>query len=123
VQEHLGVELVRNLEQSRQGGHDLVPVDTDPVSLALDRFAIEVKRYAAITPALLAGFWLQAESQAARATKTPALAFRADRREWSILVPLSALNGALFRPEWTGIDWTAAVSVPAFCNLIREGTA
>jgi hypothetical protein len=78
--EHLGVELVRNLDQSRAGGHDLKSTGTDPVSTALDAFAIEVKRYAAITPAMLAGFWQQAERQAHRAARVPALAYREDRR-------------------------------------------
>ncbi len=119
ILEHLGVSTARNLEQSRQGGHDLMPVGTDPVSLALDAYAIEVKRYAAITPAMLAGFWEQAESQARRASKTPALAYRADRQEWGVIVPLHSLNAETFG-SWSGIQWTAAISVQAFVNLIRE---
>ncbi len=121
VADHLGVALVRNLEQSRQGGYDLMPVGADPVSRELDRFAIEVKRYAAITPAMLAGFWSQAEAQAARAQKIPALAIRADREEWRVLLPLSALSGAF--GDWPGIDWTATLSAPAFCALVRESAA
>jgi hypothetical protein len=117
--DHLGVELRRNLEQSRSGGHDLLPVGEGPVSLALDAYAIEVKRYREITPAMLAGFWRQADEQAARADRFPALAYRADRQEWRVLLPLRCLNGDVFGP-WDGIDWTAAVSVPAFCALIRE---
>lgn len=119
VLDHLGVSLVRNLEQSRAGGHDLTTTSTDPVSLALDAYAIEVKRYAAISPAMLAGFWEQAESQARRTSKTPALAFRVDRQDWRLIVPLRALNGDVFA-EWPGIEWTAQISVAAFCNLIRE---
>jgi Holliday junction resolvase len=117
--EHLGVSLVRNLDQSRAGGHDLTAPGTDPVSLALDAYAIEVKRYRAFTPAMLAGFWRQAEAQAERAAKVPALAFRADRQEWRVLVPLSLLSGA-FHTRWAGHEWTAEISVPAFCCLVRE---
>lgn len=122
ILDHLGAELRRNLEQSRQGGHDLVPVGTDPVSRALDGFAIEVKRYREISPAMLAGFWRQATEQARRAAKVPALAVRADRQEWRVYVPLRAINGDAFG-EWDGFDWTAAVSVSAFCALIRETAA
>jgi Holliday junction resolvase len=117
--EHLGVELVRNLDQSRAGGHDLKSTGTDPVSTALDAFAIEVKRYAAITPAMLAGFWQQAERQAHRAARVPALAYREDRREWRVLLPLNAINGEVFEP-WAGFEWTADVSAGAFACLIRE---
>jgi hypothetical protein len=117
--DHLGVELRRNLEQSRSGGYDLLPVGEGPVSLALDAYALEIKRYREFTPAMLAGFWSQAEAQARRAARLPALAFRADRQEWRILLPLHTLNAEAFGP-WNGIDWTAAVSVPAFCALIRE---
>lgn len=119
VQEQLGARLVRNLEQSRSGGHDLEPVGDDPAAKALRRFAIEVKRHAEITPAKLAEFWKQAEEQAARASRMPVLAFRADRKDWAVMVPLSALNrnyGA-----WSGVEWTASISVEAFCALVREG--
>ena len=119
ILDHLGVPLARNLEQSRSGGHDLAATGTDPVSLALGTFAIEVKRYATVTPALLAKFWEQAEAQARRAEKVPVLAYRADRQPWRVVLPLAHLNPETFQP-WAGIDWTATLSVPAFCALIRE---
>lgn len=119
IEEHLNVPMARNLEQSRSGGHDLIAPGADPVSRALDAYAIEVKRYAAITPAMLAGFWSQAEAQAARASKTPALAYRRDREEWRLVVPLRALNGGF--GDWPGFEWTATLSVEAFCALVREG--
>jgi len=115
----LGVKLARNLEQSRSGGHDLEAVGDEPAAQALNRFAIECKRYAAITPGLLSRFWLQAESQAARALRIPVLAFRSDRQEWRVLVPLRAINGEVYG-DWAGIEWTAVLSVPAFCALVRE---
>lgn len=50
VQAETGVRLVRNLEQSRGGCYDLeAGGDQNPATLSLKRFAIEIKRYAAIT--------------------------------------------------------------------------
>lgn len=122
VLDSLGVRLARNLEQSRSGGHDLEPVGDDPAAQALGRFAIEVKRWATVTPAMLGKFWQQAESQAARASRIPVLAYRGNRQEWRVLVPLSAINGEVYG-EWAGIDWTAVLSVPAFCALVRDGVS
>lgn len=119
IHQHLGVELVRNLEQSRNGGHDLTTTGTDPVSLALDAYAIEVKRYMAVTPSMLAVFWEQATQQAARAERIPVLAYREDRREWLIVAPLHAINPEIFQP-WPGIEWTCTMAVSAFCTLVRE---
>lgn len=118
VHEQLGAKLERNLSQSRNGGHDLEAVGDDPTAQALRRFAIECKRYATVTPALLSRFWQQAETQAAKASRVPALAFRADRQAWAVLVPIRALNANF--GAWDGIEWTAALSVPAFCALVRE---
>lgn len=119
VLEHLGVELRRNLEQSRQGGHDLTAPGNDPVSRALDAYAFEVKRYRQISPAMVVKFFEQAQEQADRAGKIPALAYREDRQEWRLVVPLRTINGEVFG-EWAGIEWTCTLSVPAFACLIRE---
>lgn len=61
VEAELGVRLVRNLEQSRAGGHDLIvhPDATGPAADALRRLAIEVKRIARAHPADLSRFWSQ----------------------------------------------------------------
>jgi len=119
VHDHLGVTLERNLEQSRNGGHDLIAPGDCPVSAVLDAFAIEVKRYNTLTPALLVRFWDQATRQAEAVGKTPVLAFRADRQDWRVTIPLYALNTQTFGP-WTGYEWTAEMSVPAFCGMVRE---
>lgn len=120
--DELGVRLVRNLEQPRGGGHDLDPHpdEAGPVADELRRWAIEVKRHARATPALVAAWWIQTQAQAARVSKLPALAYRVDRGPWRVILPLSALRAEL--PRWQGIDWTAVVSLPAFCALVREGT-
>lgn len=48
----------------------------------LPGWSIECKRYAAITPALLAGWWAQALEQARRINCRPVLLYRADRGQW-----------------------------------------
>ncbi len=117
LQDHLGVRLARNLEQSRGGGHDLTVDVVCPVSRALDRFAFKVKRYASITPAMLVRFWNQALAQAHRAEKTPALAYRGNRQEWRVRIPLAAINETF---PWHAFDYTVDMGVEAFAAVIRE---
>ncbi len=50
----------------------------------LPGWSVECKRYAAITPALLAGWWAQAVAQAERIAARPVLFFRADRGGWRV---------------------------------------
>lgn len=121
VHEHLGVKLVRNLEQSRGGGYDLVPVGDNNVADVMSRMAIECKRYSTVTPALLERFWDQASRQADQSAKTPVLAYREDRRDWRVVVPLYLIDKTAFNPEWaTTFTWTAELSIEAFCALVRE---
>ena len=119
--DHLGVRVGPNLEQSRSGGHDLDvhPDESGPVADALRRYAIEVKRHCKATPGLITGWWLQAEEQATRTDRTPALIYRADRMPWRVVIPLAALVGDQLRLQ--GIEWTAEVGIVAFCALLREG--
>lgn len=119
IHAHLGVVLVRNLEQSRNGGHDLIAPGEDPISAALNGFAIECKRYRRVTPGLLAQFWKQAEEQAGKVGKIPVLAYRADRQDWNVVIPLHAVNGGVFE-RWSGLQWTATITAEAFCALVRE---
>ena len=121
IDEHLGVRLARNLEQSRQGGHDLTladPEDANPVARELARYAVEVKRHARATPALLRGWWSQAVEQARRVGLLPCLAYRPDRQDWRIVLPLAALYPTL--GVWDDIELTADLSMPAFAALVRE---
>jgi hypothetical protein len=104
---------------SRSGGHDLEAVGDDAAAVALNQYAIECKRYSSVTPGLIGRWWEQATEQAAKVNRKPVLAFRADRQGWTICLPLAALNPA-FNPEWDGIEWTAQVSLEAFCTLVRE---
>ena len=73
-------ELTLNLDQTRDGGHDI---------LGLGDWALEVKRYAEVTPADLERFWKQATEQARKDEKRPALAYRQDRRPWRVVMRMS----------------------------------
>ncbi len=112
--EQLGVKLARNLEQSRNGGYDLIP---EPGSL-LEPYAIEIKRYTKLSNALIKGFWLQTVKQAEAAKKTPVLLFREDRAEWKSVIPLYSINPNLSTS--TEIDDCAIVSLSTFCQIVRE---
>ena len=52
--------------------------------VGLPGWSIECKRYAAVTPSLLAGWWQQAIEQARRIDARPVLFFRADRADWRV---------------------------------------
>jgi Holliday junction resolvase len=112
LREELGADITRNLVQSRTGGHDLNGVDG---------WAVECKRSRKLTRALLRAWWAQTEEQAERAGAKPALAFREDRGPWLVLVRVCDLGG--WAGPWPGLDWTAQVSLTAWCALIREGWA
>ncbi len=118
VHDWLGVRLVRNLDQTRSGGHDLMVDDDGPAARALDRFAFEVKRHARVTRANLDAWWRQAEDQARRCGKIPALAFRADRQPWQILIPLAEIHPDL--PIDSRFEHCAALSIEGFAVVIRE---
>lgn len=105
----MGVQLERNLEQTRNGGHDI---------LGLPGWALEVKRYAQVTPADLKSFWQQAVDQARRDQSRPALAFREDRRDWRVVLRLSDVSATW--PTEDDYDYTVQVSLELF-SLIVSG--
>ena len=120
VLELSGVRLIRNLEQSRSGGFDLV-VHSEEVGDVADTFrnlAIECKRYRKVTPGLIKTWWQQAKDQAELQRLHPALAYRADRHEWQVLTPLHLINRSL--TENLSIEACASVSVRGFCTIIRD---
>lgn len=118
----LGIRLTRNLEQSRQGGHDLIPPASaaGPVAEALAWLAVEVKRYATCPPGSLATWWAQATRQAEAVGLWPVLAYRGDRQAWRVRLPLAALRPDLFA-LWADPDLTADLHLAAFACLVREG--
>lgn len=108
IYDQLGVRLVRNLEQTRNGGHDLIAQEVEnPVARYIDSFAIEVKRYTAVTESKLNEFMAQAMLQADRAGKEPLLAYRVNRGAWRVCL-------RLFGSEFYQL------SIDAFCYLARE---
>ena len=121
IEAALGVRLVRNLAQSRAGGHDLVvePDAAGPAADVLRCLAIEVKRLASVEPHDVARCWGQAVEQGDRAGLWPALAYRGDRRAWRIRLPLAALWPDAF-PIWTHPSMTVEVDLLGFAALVRE---
>ena len=119
IHDHLGIRLVRILTQSRGGGHDLEPApgEAGPVVDVLRGLAFEVKRYHAITPALLARFWAQACREAEAAGLIPALCWRANRSPWKITIPLCWLCD--MGTSWD-LELTATLAVEAFALAVRE---
>ena len=101
-------QVKRNLEQTRNGGHDLV---------GLGKWAVEVKRYAEAGEADIARWWEQASSQAELVGKVPALAYRLDRRSWRVRIPMNVVMEGFGDAS---IDWTVELSLRAFCGVVRE---
>lgn len=114
LSDHLGVEVARNLTQTRDGGHDL---DGLP-------FALEVKRCERLA---LKAWWNQAVEQAEEIGKTPALAYRQNRQPWAFVVPLYAVAEVVAYPANTmrggwahRFEFTCQLGIEAFCLLARE---
>jgi len=120
VQDWSGVRLIRNLEQTRSGGHDLI-VHPDEANSAADAFrqlAIECKRYQTATDAQIQKWWAQAVKQADEARLIPVLAYRANRSPWRIVVPIALVNPKLTQTR--EIDYTATLGVSNFCHVVYE---
>lgn len=105
LRELLGVELTRNLMQSREGGGDL---------LGLSGWAIEVKRAAR---ARLADWWEQTCQQAETAGCRPALAYRLDRQPWRVVVALRHVATGF---EHAPLALRLETDVEVFAALVRE---
>jgi len=119
----LGVRLERNLQQTRDGGHDLHAVElTTGPAVVLSKFAIEVKRWAGISAAMVRPMWWQAVEQAHAVQKIPLLAYRGDRGPWRIVLPMAVLGGTATFDELRGCvyDHTMEISVEGFCRLVKQ---
>ena len=53
----------------------------------LPGWSVECKRYRAVTPGLIAGWWAQTVSQARDVQAKPVLFYRADRADWRCVWP------------------------------------
>jgi hypothetical protein len=105
--EEMSSELTRNLDQTRDGGHDI---------LGLEGWALEVKRYAQVLPADLDRFWEQAVEQAARNDGSrPALCFREDRRDWRTVIHVSELG---WHQDGDEYEDTVQMSLQLFAKLV-----
>lgn len=105
--ENLGERFVRNLDQTREGGGDIV----------CGRYLIEVKR---VQRASLPAWWKQAVASAKAAKKIPALWYRADRKPWRVVVPIPEAWAT--EQCWReGLEWAAEISPNGFYLLAREG--
>lgn len=104
LDERLGFRVRRNLEQCRQGGHDLL----------IPGWALEVKRHAELRRNV---WWQQAVAQAEAAGQRPALAYRANHQPWKFMVALCDLAPAYAAQS---IWLTAELDLEGFCLVIRE---
>ena len=104
--EEISSQIKRNLEQTRDGGHDL---------LGLRDWAIEVKRYAQIDPSDIRRFWEQTKEQARNGNRRPALIYRADRRDWRVVI--SAIQDP--NPD---LNETIEMSVGLFASIVMGFT-
>lgn len=110
--EYLGINIGRNLQQSINGGHDL-DTSSNPLVSGL---SVEVKRYKAVTDALIDGWWQQAERQAAAKNLIPVLFYRADRQKWKVVIDAGWLNDSFL-----GENELVTMGVTAFFYMVREG--
>ena len=81
--EALGISLDRNLEQTRDGGADIIVNDV---------WYIEVKRQEKYA---IDAWWNQACSQAKGKGKHPVLFFRKSREDWRVIMPYSLIHEPL----------------------------
>ena len=105
LREQGGPFIARNLNQSAVGGADFV---------TLEPWCIECKRQERMA---LGAWWVQACEQTP-AGYYPALAYRASRQPWRIVVPLDLAVAPLSPHEGTFHDalW-ATLSIAGFCHL------
>lgn len=107
-------ELTRNLDQTRDGGHDI---------LGLDGWALEVKRYAQVLPADLERFWEQTTEQARNNGALPALCYRQDRRPWRAVIRMSDVLIWDNAEEFDDYSLTCEMSLELFALMVTRHKA
>ena len=101
------LKLERNLDQTRDGGHDIK---------GMGRWAAEVKRYAEVAPADFKRFWQQTLDQAKAIHKWPVLFVREDRRDWVVYVRLEDICDGMLDPD----DWcVVGLSIDGFVKVFK----
>lgn len=104
INQYLGVDVTRNLEQTRSGGHDLV---------GFDPFALEIKRCERIT---IPAWWRQACEQIGP-DQVPVLAYRQSRKPWAFVLPLRFVIDHQIPQSMYPI---CEVGFEGFCLIARE---
>ncbi len=104
----LGIEVLRNLSQTRDGGYDLKGLN----------ISLEVKRQETEE---LQRWWNQTVIQAKESGKIPVLAYRRSRQKWRFVLPLAGVAGRreMSVGELT-LGLTATVYLEGFCYWFRE---
>lgn len=107
LRENLGGSFARNLDQTRDGGGDVM----------CGVYLIEVKR---VQKASVAAWWKQAVASAKRKGMVPCLWYRADRKPWRVVLPLPEawVTENCWREH---LDYTMELSPAGFYLLAREG--
>lgn len=102
----LGVVVKRTLDQTREGGADIV----------LGVFAIQVKH--AAKPAIK-GWWQQTVTDAHKAKKIPVLAYKINRQGWRIRMRMKEVVG--INEAWTwDHQYTEELDYQGFILRLRE---
>lgn len=102
LSDELGSLVQRKLGAARNGGSDI----------EIPGWSIEIKR----TEQWLSEFWDQAERQAKAEGNRPALIWRKSRAAWMVWVDLFDLAPDKFPAR----GYVARLTLPAFCELVRE---
>ena len=76
IKEHLGVDVKRNLNQTREGGADI----------KLPPYSLEIKRRARIGSIYE---WMEQSQKSCADGEKPIVICRADRRDWLVVMPIS----------------------------------
>lgn len=102
LREELGVDIQRNLVQSRNGGVDLI---------GLDGWAIECKRSKKYSPS----WWKQAAEQAVKAEALPVLIYKLDYQPIVI-----EMRGSDLIPELSNDTFRVSMPFLAWITIVRE---
>jgi hypothetical protein len=104
--DHLGIEVQRNLEQTRSGGHDIT---------GMEGWSPEIKARAKVpTPGELEIMWEQATDQAVAAGDRAVLAVKANLRGW-----ICYIDGHDLMPEVFDKGERLGMSLMGFFSVYR----
>ena len=99
LDDHLGLDASRNLDQSREGGADVIT----------DDFMFEVKRRETLD---LKSWWMQVKKAAKGTDKVPIVCYRQNRKQWQFLIPATYIGldvGYIHLEERTFIKWATQI--------------